>query len=81
MHWCAIKKLGDCFIYCFALHQIKRKQNAMTNILYCQTIEYETIDIAVSTEFKDRMRVLMGDEKALPPQIFKGDKYLGVSII
>ena len=53
----------------------------MVTILSGQKVDYETIDIATSSESKDKMRELMGDETALPPQIFRGEKHLGVSIM
>lgn len=48
-------------------------------VLDSKKIEYERCDIASSEEDKKKMRDLMGDAKALPPQLFNGDQYLGVS--
>ncbi|KXJ14044.1 SH3 domain-binding glutamic acid-rich-like protein 3 [Exaiptasia diaphana] len=35
------------------------------------------IDIAADSEAKERMRDIAGNPKALPPQICKGNEYLG----
>lgn len=48
-------------------------------ILSSKKIEFEQIDISASEEAKKKMRDLIGDPKALPPQIFNGDQYCGVS--
>lgn len=36
-------------------------------------------DVASSEEDKAKMRELSGNPKALPPQLFNGDTYCGVS--
>ena len=59
--------------------QIKNKQLRMQMILDSKKVPYKLIDIATEDGAKQTMRDGVGDEKALPPQIFKGDKYLGVS--
>lgn len=36
------------------------------------------VDIAADPAQKDKMREIVGNPTALPPQIVKGDEYLGV---
>ena len=50
-------------------------------ILDGKKIKYEEVDVAADSEAKDKMREIIGDDKALPPKIFKGDTYCGVSIL
>jgi hypothetical protein len=57
--------------------ELKKKQERILNILSMKNIEHEKIDISAEQGMKERMRELCNDEKALPPRIFKGDKYLG----
>lgn len=49
----------------------------MVAVLESKKIPFEKVDIAASEESKYRMRELCGDPKALPPKIFKGERYLG----
>ena len=48
-------------------------------ILSGKGYDVEYIDVAASEEAKQKMRDLSGNPKALPPQIFNGDQYCGVS--
>lgn len=48
-------------------------------ILGAKKIEFEVVDIAASEEAKKKMRDIIGNPKALPPQIFNDDQYCGVS--
>ena len=48
-------------------------------ILEAKKIEFEKLDIAASEDLKKKMRDLIGDPKALPPQLFNDDQYCGVS--
>lgn len=43
-------------------------------------IHYNLVDICQSSEDKESMRKLVGDSKALPPQICNGNDYCGVSL-
>lgn len=43
-------------------------------------IPYNLVDICQSSEDKESMRTLVGDSKALPPQICNGNDYCGVSL-
>ena len=47
--------------------------------LDAKKIPYEKVDIAADEEAKKKMRDLIGDPKALPPQLFNDDTYCGVS--
>ena len=49
-------------------------------ILSSKKIEYEKIDIAASEDDKNKMREVVGDPKAVAPQICNDDQYCGVSI-
>ena len=50
-------------------------------ILDSKKFDYDKVDIAGNEAAKAKMREMMGDSKGLPPQLTKGDEYLGVSII
>lgn len=68
-------------IIIFLLSQLKKNQKRIEDVLSNKkdyVVEY--VDIAASEADKQKMRELMGDSKGLPPQIFRGEKYLGVSI-
>ena len=56
-----------------------KQQQRIQFILESKKIIAEYVDIAASQEAKEKMRQLMGDPKAIPPQIFNGDQYCGVS--
>ena len=60
------------------LSQVKKQQQKITQVLDAKLVAYVIIDVAASEDDKLRMRELMNDETALPPQIFKGDTHLGV---
>lgn len=55
----------------------KKNQLKITNVFDGKKIPYECIDISLSEESKLEMREKCGNDKALPPQLFKGDEYLG----
>ena len=42
--------------------------------------EVKYIDVAASEDDKKKMRDLSGNPSAIPPQIFNGDTYCGVSL-
>ena len=48
-------------------------------VLERKRIPFEKVDIAGNEEGKHKMRNLSGLPTALPPQVFKGEKYLGVN--
>ena len=49
-------------------------------ILSSKKIDHENVDVAASEEAKARMRQIVDDPRALPPQICNGDQYCGVSL-
>lgn len=49
-------------------------------VLDSKKIEHEKVDVAASEDHKKKMRDLIGDPKALPPQLFNDDEYCGVSL-
>jgi len=46
-------------------------------VLESKGINFEIVDIAASAEDKDKMRELVGDPTALPPQIVNDGVYCG----
>ena len=58
--------------------QIKKAQQKITMILESKGINFEVVDIAASAEDKEKMRGLVGDPTALPPQIVNNGIYCGV---
>ena len=48
-------------------------------ILESKNIAYEVVDIAASSEDKEKMREIAGNDTALPPQIANNGQYCGVS--
>ena len=43
--------------------------------------EVKYIDVAADEDAKKKMRDLSGNPSAIPPQIFNGDTYCGVSVL
>ena len=66
-------------IECSFFFQTKSKQQKIEMILTSKKIEFEKIDISSEAGAKDEMRAIMGDPKALAPQLINDDKYCGVS--
>jgi hypothetical protein len=58
----------------------RKEQEKLEMVLSGKKLEHKLIDIATIDGAKDKMRELMSDPKALPPQFFLGDKHLGVSV-
>ncbi|XP_787111.1 SH3 domain-binding glutamic acid-rich-like protein 3 [Strongylocentrotus purpuratus] len=56
---------------------IKKQQQRIKMILDGKKIEYEDVDISQKEEDKVKMREIVGDPKALPPQICNGETYCG----
>lgn len=52
----------------------------MEMILDGKKIDYDKVDIAKNIDARQTMRNIIGDPTALPPQLTKGDKHLGVSL-
>ncbi len=61
--------------------QVKQHQSEILHFLDAKKIKYFTVDIAVSVDVKEEMRKKVGNPSAMPPQVFNGDKYCGVSLI
>lgn len=57
--------------------EIKKKQQRMQSILESKRYNLEVVDIAKCEGAKDEMRRLVGDEKALPPQLVVDRHYIG----
>ena len=64
---------------CLSKQQIKKHQQKIEMILDSKMIPYEKKDISANGDDKAKMRAIVGDEKALPPQLCNGDTYCGVS--
>jgi len=56
---------------------LKEKQLRIERILESKKIPFSLVDIAVGAEVRDKMREMCSNDKALPPQMFKGEVYLG----
>ena len=57
---------------------MKKKQCRILNVLQSKGFDCEEVDIASSTSNKEKMRRICKYQTALPPQICKGEEYLGV---
>jgi hypothetical protein len=49
-------------------------------ILESKKIPFTKVDVAADSEAKQKMRSIIGDDKALPPQLINGDTYCGVRL-
>ena len=57
--------------------EIKKHQQKIDLVLSSLGIPYTRLDISTSVEIRIKMRELVGDDKALPPQICNGETYCG----
>ena len=57
--------------------EIKKQQERIQNVLDGKKIPYNKIDIAASEDDKAKMRRIIGDDKALAPQLANGEQYCG----
>ncbi|XP_003971708.1 SH3 domain-binding glutamic acid-rich-like protein 3 [Takifugu rubripes] len=57
--------------------EVKKQQQRIMMVLDGCNIPYNLVDICQSNEDKELMRKLVGDSKALPPQICNGNDYCG----
>ncbi|KAG9269789.1 SH3 domain-binding glutamic acid-rich-like protein 3 [Astyanax mexicanus] len=57
--------------------EVKQRQSEIFQFLDSKKIIYRALDITQSSDVKDEMRRKVGNNTALPPQIFNGDKYCG----
>lgn len=60
---------------------MKKQQQRIEMILDAKKIQYEKLDIAATEELKKEMRDRSGNPSALPPQLFNGETYCGVSFV
>ncbi|MBN3278313.1 GT2D2 protein, partial [Polyodon spathula] len=58
---------------------VKQQQHAIFQYLDSMKIKYNLIDIATSNDLKEEMYRKTGKTEIMPPQIFNGDIYCGVS--
>uniref|UniRef100_A0A8B9L1H0 Zgc:153284 n=1 Tax=Astyanax mexicanus TaxID=7994 RepID=A0A8B9L1H0_ASTMX len=65
---------------CIFFTHVKQRQSEIFQFLDSKKIIYRALDITQSSDVKDEMRRKVGNNTALPPQIFNGDKYCGVSL-
>ncbi|XP_028413851.1 SH3 domain-binding glutamic acid-rich-like protein 3 [Dendronephthya gigantea] len=67
-------------LYCTSVTssiEIKKEQQRIEMVLTGKGIAFEKVDISLVEGAKEKMRELAGDKTALPPQLCRGDKYLG----
>ncbi|KAL9968612.1 hypothetical protein ACROYT_G020724 [Oculina patagonica] len=57
--------------------ELKKHQQKIEMILDSKKIDYDKVDIAGNDDAKQKMREIMGNPTGLPPQLTKGDTYLG----
>ena len=58
--------------------QMEKNQRKIDFVLSSKGYDLEKIDIATNQEAKHKMRELLNNPKALPPQIFNDDVHCGV---
>ncbi|KII69748.1 SH3 domain-binding glutamic acid-rich-like protein 3 [Thelohanellus kitauei] len=58
--------------------KINGDQNYIFHVLQANGVEFERKDVASDPESKENMRKWSGNDKIVPPQIFKGMTYIGV---
>ncbi|KAK3747265.1 hypothetical protein QZH41_009619, partial [Actinostola sp. cb2023] len=56
---------------------IKKHQQKIFLILDSMKINYNKLDVATDSDLVGKMREIIDNEKALPPQICNGDTYCG----
>ena len=66
---------------CTYFPQLKKKQQKIMDILSSKGFDFDKFDIASDPDKKAEMRKLAGNERALPPQLAVGEKFLGVSFV
>ncbi len=58
---------------------VKKRVQKIQDTLQGYKIDYEEIDVAADSKHLEEMRAKMNDHKAVVPQFFKDEEYLGVS--
>ena len=61
------------------LFQIYNKQNRIKHVLDAKGIKYVEVDLTHSQEQREEMREKAGIPNLLPPALFNGDTFCGVS--
>ena len=57
--------------------EVKSQQEELLRFVESKNIDHELIDVSVDERVRDRMRAKAGNPRAVPPQLFNGEKYLG----
>nr|XP_014707872.1 SH3 domain-binding glutamic acid-rich-like protein 3 [Equus asinus] len=57
--------------------EVKQRQEEVIRILDTYKIKYELIDISLSLEVLEEMKMKVSTPHSLPPQIFNGNEYCG----
>ncbi|KAI7794287.1 SH3 domain-binding glutamic acid-rich-like protein 3 [Triplophysa rosa] len=57
--------------------EVKQQQSEIFQFLDAKKIKYFAVDISQSPEKKEEMKKKVGNQSAMPPQVFNGDKYCG----
>eukprot|EP00048_Salpingoeca_helianthica_P014441 m.221723 g.221723 ORF g.221723 m.221723 type:complete len:94 (-) comp15870_c0_seq1:198-479(-) len=56
---------------------MKKQIQKMEMVLDSHKVAYDSVDISLVEGSKEKMRELIGDANAIPPQLFNGDTYCG----
>ena len=65
--------------------QVRKKQQAILDALDVRHIDYKVVDVSAPendderTYMRENSRITTGHDVPLPPQVFYGEEYLGVS--
>ncbi|XP_012944934.1 SH3 domain-binding glutamic acid-rich-like protein 3 [Aplysia californica] len=57
--------------------EVRKQQQRIKDVLSGKKIEFDEVDVSADRENLTRMREVVGDDKALAPQIANGDSYCG----
>lgn len=75
----------SCSSGCFL--QVRKKQQTIIDALDVRGIEYDAIDVSAPENeegklfMREHAKAKGGQPNALPPQVFYGEEYVGVSIM
>jgi len=58
-------------------YDIKQAQQRMEMVLESKGVVFEKVDISADADARTRMRSIVGDPAALPPQLCRGELYIG----
>lgn len=62
----------------FVLPQTRKQQTRIQDVLSGCKFDFDVVDVSASRESLAKMREVVGDSKALAPQIANADEYCGV---